>query len=203
MTDYKELSNGELADLLKASDHNAFSELLNRYSALLINFTYRRVGDLQLTEDLVSDVWTDLWEKRLDLTIYKGFEPFIFTAVRNRILDYFRRQKISQKYIDSFQDFVSKEYNKTDYLVRHNDLQTLIEREIAALPENMRKVFELNRKTEMTRKEIAGCLNMPENSVKSNMQRALRILKSRLGDFLIFFYLVFEILPIFFIPPAY
>ncbi|SMC98125.1 RNA polymerase sigma factor [Pedobacter nyackensis] len=194
MTDYKELSDVELVDLLRTSDHSAFNEIVKRYSGLLINFAYRRVADLPLSEDIVCDVWADLWEKRLELVIHKGLEPFIFTAVRNRVLDHHRHQKVSQKYIDNFRDFLSEEYNKTDHLVRYNDLLTLIEREIAALPENMRKVFELNRKTDMTRKEIALSLNMPENSVKSNMQRALRMLRSQLGHFLIILiYLVFEI----------
>jgi len=194
MTDYKELSDVELVGLLRTSAHGAFNEIVKRYSGLLINFAYRRVADLPLAEDMVSDVWADLWEKRNDLVIYKGLEPFIFTSVRNRILDYHKRQKISQKYIDNFRDFLSEECNRTDYLVRHNDMQTLIEREIAALPEKMRKVFELNRKTEMTRKEIAVFLNMPENSVKSNMQRALRVLRGQLGHFLIIlFYFAFKI----------
>lgn len=190
MTDYKELSDVELVDLLRASDHRAFNEILKRYSILLINFAHRRVADLPLAEDIVSDVWADLWDQRLELVIYKGFEPFIFTSVRNRILDHIKHNKVSQRYIDHFQNYLDNESYKTDYLVRHNDMQMLIEREIAALPENMRKVFELNRKLDMTRKEIADYLKMPENSVKSNMQRALRMLKSQLSHYLVFLFFI-------------
>lgn len=200
MTDYKILSDAELVALLRASDPTAFREILQRYSGLLINFVYRRLGDLPLAEDMVSDVWADIWEKKneLELELDKGLEPFIFTVVKNRILDYHKHQKVSQKYIDSFQKYLSTEYNKTDHLVRENDLRRLIEFEIAALPENMRKVFLLNRKTDMTRKEIATYLNMPENSVKSNMQRALRFLRLQLNQFLsissiYLLYLVFEL----------
>jgi len=148
MTDYKELSNVELVSLLRTSDHNAFNEIVKRYSALLINFAYRRVADLPSAEDIVNDAWTDLWKKRLDLSIYNGLEPLIFTSVRTRILDYHKRQKISQKTINDFGDFLSRAYNKKDHVVR-NDLLTLIELEIAALPENTRKVFERSRKTHM------------------------------------------------------
>lgn len=186
MTDYKKLSDAELVALLRVSDPTAFREILQRYSGLLINFVYRRLGDLPLAEDMVSDVWADIWEKgdELELELDKGLEPFIFTVVRNRILDHHKHQKVSQRYIDSFQKYLSTEYNKTDHLVRENDLKRLIECEIAALPENMRKVFLLNRKTDMTRKEIATFLNMPENSVKSNMQRALRFLRLQLNHLL-------------------
>lgn len=172
----------KLVTLLRESDHLAFNEILKRYSGLLINFAYRRVGDLPLVEDLVSDVWTVLWEKRATVNISGELGAFLVTSVRNRMLDHFRHQKISQRYLDNFSVFLSTECS-ADYLIRHNDLKRLIEDEIAALPKKMKKVFELSRKTNMTRKEIAGYLNMPENSVKTIMHRCIRILKGRLGHF--------------------
>lgn len=181
LVNYDELPDLELVSLLRTSDHSAFNEIVRRYSGLLINFGYKRLGDLPLAEDLVGDVWADLWEKRATVNISCALGAFLVTSIRNRFLDYIKRQKISQKYIDNFYNFLSKEHSSTDYLIRHNDLLKLIELEIAALPENMRKVFEMNRKTNMTRKEIAWNLNIPENTVKTNMHRALIILKNRLA----------------------
>lgn len=188
--DYPTLSDVQLMDLLKDGNHAAFTEILKQYTPLLINFAYKRVADLPLAEDLVHDVFVYLWEKRTQIQLNKGLAPFVFTATRNRILDHFKRQKISQRYIENFRHFLSHEHNTADYLIRHRDLEALIEREIAALPENMRKVFELSRKSYMNSQEISVQLNMPENSVKSNMQRALRILKRRLDGAFIFVFLI-------------
>jgi RNA polymerase sigma factor (sigma-70 family) len=65
-------------------------------------------------------------------------------------------------------------------LIRENDLLALIEKEIAALPEKMRVVFELSRKESMNRKEISEHLGLPENTVKTNMYRALKMLYRKL-----------------------
>lgn len=180
--DYKGSTDSELITLLNDGDALAFGEITERYTLLLTNFAYRRVGDLSLAEDIVYDVWADLWERRETNFIKITLLPYLFTIVRNRILDYIRRQKVSEKYMDHFRASISNDPPPSDYLVIYNDLAALIEKEIAALPENMRIVFELHRNRNMTRKEVAEFLNMPENSVKSNMQRALKILKGRLGD---------------------
>lgn len=189
MAAYSAYSEQELTTLLKQGDERAFTEMFERYGALLISFAYRRVYDLQLAQDLVHDVFTDLWAKRLLYTISKGFEAFIFTSVRNRVLDHYKHAKVSQRYLDNFREYLEDEQNATDYLVRTKDLSALIEKEIAALPEKMRQVFELSRNTTMSRKEIAEYLGIPENTVKTNMHRALKILKGRLGESLVLVFL--------------
>ncbi|MBC8986515.1 sigma-70 family RNA polymerase sigma factor [Pedobacter sp. N36a] len=190
IADYKDYSDAHLVDLLRADDHSAFNEMLKRYSAILINFTYRRVTDLPLAEDLVNDVWVDLWAKRSQYAYANGFEPFIFAAMRNRVLLHFRRGKISQRYIDHFKATYCEEHESSDLLVRSNELSALIEKEIAALPIKMREVFELSRKTAMSRKEIAEYLKVPENTVKTNMHRALKTLKTKLGPVMVFVFLI-------------
>lgn len=191
MKAYKDLSEAELIILLKEDDHAAFTEILNRYSPILINFAYRRVQDVDLARDLAQDVFAMLWEKRSIFIVNQGVESYIFIAARNKIIDYSRKQKVTQKYLDDFTTFYSMEENKTDYLVRHRHLAAMIEQEIAALPEQMRQVFELSRNKDMKRKEIAELLNMPENSVKTNMQRGLKILKRRFGSSFSIFFIFF------------
>ncbi|MNE57830.1 RNA polymerase sigma factor [compost metagenome] len=88
--------------------------------------------------------------------------------------------------MDIFQNYLDTNQNATDYLIRHNDLSALIEKEIAALPRRMREVFELSRKTNLSRKEIANELNLSEQTVKSHMHHALRILKTKLGALIVF-----------------
>jgi RNA polymerase sigma-70 factor (family 1) len=181
-TNYNDFSDHQLLDLIKADDQVAFKEILKRYNPILINFSYRRIGDLQLAEDIVSDAWVDLWFKRKDLMLRRSLDRYLFTVVKNRILDHFRHQKVEQKYVDELKSFLLIEHNEADFLIRHRLLSKIIETEIAALPENMRIVYEMHRRKNMSRKEIAVELKMPDNSVKSNMQRALKVLRDRLGN---------------------
>lgn len=181
MTYYKNFSDAELTDLLKEGDNCAFIEVFDRYYILLFSFTCRRLNDKELSKDLIHDAFADIWEKRETVNIPGELGAFLFTVIKNRILDQYKHQKVTQKYADHFQHYLDNDQGATDYRVRHNDLSALIDREIAALPEKMRVVFELSRKATMNRKEISEYLGLPENTVKTNMHRALKILRRKLG----------------------
>lgn len=185
MADYKSFSDTALVDRLKEGDNVAFIEIFDRYYILLFSFTCRRLNDKEIAKDLVHDAFADIWEKCQTVNIPGELAAFLFTVVKNRILDHYRHSKISKKYADDFQGYIEETQSVTDHLVRHNELLALIEKEIAALPEKMRTVFELSRQTSMNRKEISAHLGLPENTVKTNMHRALKILRRKLS--LLFF----------------
>lgn len=89
-------------------------------------------------------------------------------------------------YIDSFAKYLSNVSQKgTDFLVRHNDLQTFIEKEIENLNPRTKQVFNLSRNSHLTRKEIAQHLDISEETVKSHMHGALKVLKLKLGVLLL------------------
>jgi RNA polymerase sigma-70 factor (ECF subfamily) len=91
-------------------------------------------------------------------------------------------KKVQSRYIDSFQAYLDEVGNNdTDHRIRHNEMLGFIEAEIANLQPRMRIVFELSRKTNLTRKEIAAKLGLSEETVKSHMHHALKILKTKLG----------------------
>lgn len=188
---YGKLSDAELVDLLKSGDQTAFTEIFNRFQSLLYIFAYKRTGNREEAKDLIHELFLMLWEKRSELHIPSSLPGYLFTVLRNRIFDLYKHKKVSQRYIETFQKYLDYNHNTTDHLIRHNNLSELINREIAALPCKMREVFELSRKTNLTRKEIALTLNLSEQTVKSHMHHALKILKGRLGYMLAFVFIIY------------
>lgn len=179
--DYKDFSDAQLVDQLRTSDALAFSEIFRRYRGILLLFTFRRIHDVEHSKDLIHDTFTDIWEKRATLNVPGALRPFLITVIKNRILDYYKHAKVSQRYLDNFDAYLKKHEDTTDHLLRQNELSARIEKEIAELPEKMRVVFELSRNNEMTRKEIADRLGIPQETVNSRMRHALKILKDKLG----------------------
>ncbi|SDL15860.1 Sigma-70 region 2 [Pedobacter sp. ok626] len=180
MNTYSNFPDVQLVDLMRESDDAAFIEIFNRYYILLFSFTCRRLNDKEVSKDLIYDAFAYIWEKRDTINIPGELIAFLYTVIKNRIVDHYKHQKVRQKYVEDFQRCLDQRQNSTDHLVRHNYLNARIEREIAALPEKMRVVFELSRKKAMNRQEISEHLDMPENTVKTNLQRALRILRGKL-----------------------
>lgn len=182
---YKTLPDTELTNLLKSGDSLAFAEIFDRYKSLLYIFAYKKTGDREEAKDLTHELFLTLWEKREALNIPSDLPPFLFSVLKNRIFDLYKHKKVSQRYLDTFQKFLDVTQDTTDYLIRQHDMAALIEKEIAALPYKMREVFELSRKTNLSRKEIAMQLYLSEQTVKSHMHHALKILKTRLGSLIV------------------
>ncbi|ALL06060.1 hypothetical protein AQ505_11490 [Pedobacter sp. PACM 27299] len=175
-------TDAELAILIAEGDALAYTEIYNRYSAVLCVFAYKRLGNREEARDLVHELFLCLWRKRTEMSVTVTMSTYLFTAIRNRMLDLISHKKVSSKYVNSFQNYCTNtENHSADHLVRHNQLLALIEKEIAALPPKMRQVFEFSRKSSYNRKEIAAELGLSEQTVKSHLQHALKILKLKLG----------------------
>jgi len=189
MAAYNLYSDQELVALLKQGDQYAYTEIYNRYEALVYIFTYKRIGDREEARDIVHEVFLYFWEARENLIFTTGILAFIYSSVKNKILNRIKHKKISSRYIDAFQGYLEMSDESADDLLRHNELSALIEKEIAALPAKMRQVFELSRKTNYTRKDIAAELDLSEETVKSHMHHALKLLKAKLGPLLVLLFI--------------
>ena len=184
---YSLLTDNELAVFLQEGDREAYTEIYKRYNSLLYVFAYKRLGDREEVKDIIHELFLSLWMNRESLTITTGLAQYLYTCTRNRILNLISHKKISSRYIDSLQGFIEQGNDSSDHLVRHKQLQAFIEKEIAALPPRMREVFEMSRKSNLSRKEIAKELDISEQTVKSQIHIALKVLRVKLGAFLSLF----------------
>lgn len=182
MSAYGTYTDQELIVRLRRGDAAAFTEIFKRYQSLLYVFAYKKIGDREEAKDLIHEMFAGVWEKRDVLHVPGDLAAYLYTVLKNRIFDIYKHKKVTQRYLDTFQTYLDAEPAAADFRVRHNDLAALIDREIAALPPKMRQVFELSRKTNLNRKEISELLEVSEETVKSRMYNALKILKGRLGS---------------------
>jgi RNA polymerase sigma-70 factor (family 1) len=181
----KTLSDGELVDLLKSGDQAAYTEIYDRYILILLNHAYNKTRNREEAKDVVQEVFTTLWAKRRDFNFHTNLSGYLYSAVRNNILNQVVHKTVLDKYLVSISQFISNAESQviTDHLVREHELSSIIEKEIAGLPPKMREVFELSRKQHFSHKQIAEKLEISEQTVSKQVTNALRILRVRLGVF--------------------
>ncbi|MBL1407145.1 RNA polymerase sigma factor [Sphingobacterium faecale] len=183
------LSDLELVNGLRNGDTSSYTEIYERYSGPLYLFVLKRWEDRDGAKDLVHDFFLKLWEKREVLEISSNLTAYLYTAIRHAMLNQISREKVKTRYIDSFLSFLDTvEPKGTDYLMREREMQKIIEREIDGLHPRMREVFELSRKENLSRKEIAETLGISEETVKNHMHKALKTLKRNLGVLFIYLF---------------
>lgn len=191
MTIYSQLSDQELVSLIRAGDEASFAEIYNRFYGLLYIHAHKRLKNEEEARDVIHELFAALWIKRASFMITTNLSGYLYSSIRNRILDMITHKKVEEKYIDSLQHYIDHDFNYADHRVRERDLQKLIEREISFLPAKMREVFELSRKSHLTHKEIADLLDLSEQTVRVHVKKALRILRLKLGIF-IYLLMVFK-----------
>jgi RNA polymerase sigma-70 factor (family 1) len=187
MDSLKTLSDNQLIDLLKTSDHSAFNEIYHRYFQMLFVHACQKLSDEEKAKDVIQEIFATLWFKRdMDLQI-KNLPAYLFTAVRNKVFDIYAHETVQQKHLDSLEAFLSSSQPvSTDYLIREKELQTYIDKQIDALPPKMKAVFELSRKGQLSHEEIADQLQTNTNNVSKHINGALKILRTKF-DMLFFF----------------
>lgn len=184
-TAYNELSDGELTILLTKGDHSAFTEIFNRYSAVLYSHAYNKLRNESDARDVVQEMFINLWARREKLDGANNLSGYLYTAVRNSIFNLIKHQKVTAAYAENFSKINEQSGIITDHLIREKQFAAMIEAEIANLPPRMREVFELRRKENLSNKQIAERLNLAESTVADQMKKALRILRVRIGLILI------------------
>jgi len=192
MVNYQSLTDNELASLLKTGDSGAFTEIYERYWAVLLRHARRMLQDDEETKDVLQDVFSTLWNKAPATDFNTSLSAYLYALVRNRILNLVVREKVKANYLSSLDDYLENGEATTDYAIRTRQLAQRIEEELALLPPKMREVFELSRKHHLSYSQIAEKLDISENTVKKQMSNALKQLKFKLG--ILYLVVIFDFL---------
>lgn len=162
MTDYNQLADQKLVDLLNKGDQLAFAQIYDRYKFILHGHAVNKLRDREEARDIIQEVFTYLWSKHEVINVSGNLSGYLYGAVRHAILNKVTRKQVQDKYLDSLKAFSAQDNILTDHRIMENQLREQIEKEIRMLPPKMREVFELSRKEHLSHREIAWKLEISE-----------------------------------------
>jgi RNA polymerase sigma-70 factor (ECF subfamily) len=170
---------GLMFRILRDSDYNAFQLLFKKMYGPLCQFCVKFVQVKEVAEELVSDVFYNIWKNRQRIVVTSP-KAYLFTAVRNRGYDHLRRIKKSVWCDLEEATHIAADSTDSQDLLVHHELNRSLEQSIANLPKQCRLIFELSRDHGMKYKEIASMLNISIKTVETQMGRALKHLRQSL-----------------------
>lgn len=180
---YASYSDADLLQALRTDDEGAFEEIYKRYCYRLFTVAYRKLKQREEAEELVQDLLADLWSRRASLQIQQ-LDQYLFSAVRYRIINYIKAQKLRVGYEFYCQINASAATAETENSLALNDLSAALLAGVENLPEKSRQIFELSRLEHCTVPEISARVNLSEKSVEYHLTKSLKQLRSYLRDFL-------------------
>jgi RNA polymerase sigma-70 factor (ECF subfamily) len=165
---------------IRSNDPAAFASLFRKYYEQLFYFALRFLKDSQTAENIVQDVFVKLWEKREEWHVQSSVKAYLYTAVKNRSLNYIKREKsmvsVEEVSVNQMDEIPSPEESLIE-----NEIMEAVQGAIEKLPQQCRCVYQMKRYDGMTYSEIAEILNVSINTVKTQMKRALKSLHKNLA----------------------
>lgn len=169
-----------LVQRLIEGDEDAFCELYAAYKNRLIFFAMRFLKSREYAEDIFQDAFTVIWQGRRFINPDASFSSYLYTIVRNRILNQLRdlenQTKLKEQILEQAVDYS----NDTNNSILANDLRGLIARAMQQLTARQREIFEMSREQDMSHREIAEALGISVYTVQEHISTSLRVLRTYL-----------------------
>lgn len=190
---YELRTDRQLIINLKEGNINSFEKIFNLFSPRLFSFVLRYIKSKEDTEEIVQEVFIQLWENRSKINEDLSFKSYLFTITRNKITDYFRKKKIEdlyRDYVKNFTDIISENIYKDLF---NKDYDAVLADGIQQLPEKRKVIFIMSKKFGMSRQEIADFFNISENTVKNQLQEAMDFLRQLVKKEVLFITIFFAL----------
>ncbi|MCK0130818.1 RNA polymerase sigma-70 factor [Flavobacteriaceae bacterium F08102] len=170
-----------LIEKLHRDDEQALRLLYLHYWSQLYQAAINLVKEKEIAEDIVQDVFINLWQKRAQLEIKTSLKNYLYTSTIYKVYDYFRKNK-NAKNLDQLEDFHTVlQLENPESSMMTEELIEFIYGEIDKLPAKCKEVFLLSRDLQLSNSEIALKLNISKRTVEGHISKALAILRLKLG----------------------
>lgn len=175
--------NGDLDATYKAVFRQCYPKLL---------FYATRLVGSEEAEDVVQDVFVELWRRRDSVVIGEQILAFLYRSVYTKAINLLKHQAVENNYSVAMVEiyerklrFYQPDHAEVIRKIEDQELRREIYHAINELPDKCREVFRLSYLHDMKNKEIADTLGISLRTVEAHMYKALKLLRERLSHLLL------------------
>ncbi|RZJ90762.1 MAG: RNA polymerase sigma-70 factor [Chryseobacterium sp.] len=161
----------------------AFNELFMLYHQKLLSLARQYIKSNEGAEEITSELFVKLWLKRHNLSQVINPEVYLFISIKNACLNLIRSEK---KRNSIFSPFSSAEESLDQEIssMADGELFKLLDKAIAALPEQRRVIFILIKEDGLKTKAVAEIMGISVRTVENHLYKAVRSLADTLSFYL-------------------
>jgi RNA polymerase sigma-70 factor, ECF subfamily len=179
-------NDGYLIGSLARQDEAAFEQVCKTHFKKLHAYACTIIKEDTAAEEVVQQVFFKLWERSKGLSISGSIAAYLYRAVYNESLNYLKHQKVQSQYQQHVTHTMKNESYSPGKKFSMKELDEQLSKAMNELPEQCRTVFQLSRFEELRYREIADHLGISVKTVENHMGKALKILRTKLVEFLPF-----------------
>lgn len=166
-------------------DKKAFARIYEDLWSSLYSVAYNYLRERATAEEMVQEVFVNLWIKRQHLQTVDNISAFAMRALQFQIYDYFDRKAVVDRYIESKAASQKATPDTSHHQIEYDETLSLITQEIDNLPSLTQKIFRLSRFSQYSNEEIANHLDVSVKTVEYHITQSLKHLRRRLGFILL------------------
>src|ERR1700760_1416914 len=161
--------------IARFDDQKAYKELFTTLYSSMFLFAKSMVKSKEAAEEIVSDVFIKIWERRRELEKIDNLKVYLYVSTRNPALNYISLRKRSPPNpLDEFQTEFTSIYFDPEQLLITADMLALIRRSIDQLPPKCKIIFKLVKEDGLKYREVAEILNISVKTVENQLAIALQ-----------------------------
>ena len=171
-----------LVKALKEGNQLAFSILYKTYAAQTFSLAFKYLLNKELAEDAGQTLFLKLWLKKEEIDETKPINRYLFTMLKNDLLNTLRDSK---KNIYLLEDCLSMVLELEDNSQNENlkqEQMNIIQQALEQLSPQRRKVFEMKVSGKYSNQEIADKLNLSINTIKFQYSQSLKQIRATVGE---------------------
>jgi RNA polymerase sigma-70 factor, ECF subfamily len=167
----------DLIKRLNNKDSSALRYLFDLHYLKLCQYAFTYLKDMNEAEDVVQNLFVDIWEKKGHLEIRQSLQQYLFRSVYYKCLNALEYKQVRKKHVQGGQYQLGESATSED---DREEKRMAIQNALDKLPERCKQVFVLSRFEELKYGEIAERLGISINTVENHMGKALRLLRAEL-----------------------
>lgn len=157
--------------------------LFREYFQPLLSYAVSILKSEADAEEVVQDIFFNLWKNKKKLNIHTSFSSYLYRAVHNNCLQLLKREKRKLIYQQDQRNWNHHESLSPGEILQYNELYEKINSAVDELPENCKTIFKLNRFQGLKYSEIAEKLAISIKTVEANMTKALKHLRRHMDEY--------------------
>ena len=169
----------ELIVKLHKGEEKAFEKIYSLFHRQIYKFCLNLHKSDEEARETVQKVFVALWEQRRQVDENKPLATYLFSIAKYMIYQDFRKEVYKKAAFDHIINNSNYTTDSTKDEVLFNELLSFLESLIERLPERQREIFKLSRLKGLTYRQIAGQLNITENTVDTQIRRALEFVRNK------------------------
>lgn len=166
-------------DLINDSEP-AFCQLYALYKDRLVAFAVKFVKSREIAEDVFQDAFISVWQNRHFLNPNMPFGPYIYTIVKNRILNLLANLDRERELMKVLGSQAIEAENDVENKLTDLDINQLLNKAISKLTPQQKRIFNMSRNEMKSHKEIAETLNISVYTVQQHISASLKIIRTYL-----------------------